>query len=239
MPVTPPITSGLEGSVWTLIAQSGPMAKGVLFVLLVFSVVSWAIILQKSIRFRRLRGASRRFWYEFSGEDLAAAARRCAARGTYGQTPLRALLLAGIREGHGSAAKEEYLLDDVDGIGTLPAARREGIERAVARTGLAELSSLERHLSFLATTANVSPFIGLFGTVWGVMDAFLAMGLRGSTNLATVGPGIAEALIATVAGLAAAIPAVIGYNHFLGEVRAVSIELERFRSLLADRLTKE
>ncbi|RPJ48697.1 MAG: hypothetical protein EHM19_01730 [Candidatus Latescibacterota bacterium] len=230
---------GLEGSVWTLVAHSGPMAKGVLFLLLVFSVVSWAIILQKAVRLRRLSKASRRFWFDFSASDLSGAVRRSASRASYGATPLRALLVAGVREGHGSTAKDDYLLDDVETVGGLPPARREAIERAVSRSAMVELSALEKHLSFLATTANVSPFVGLFGTVWGVMDAFLAMGLHGSTNLATVGPGIAEALIATVAGLAAAIPAVIGYNHFLGEIRAVSVDLDRFRSLLADRLTKE
>ena len=100
------------------------------------------------------------------------------------------------------------------------------------------MTQLEKFLPFLATVANVSPFFGLFGTVWGVMRAFLAMGVQGSASLAVVGPGIAEALITTVAGLAAAIPAVIAYNHFLGRLRAVSSDMERLHSSLADRLTR-
>jgi biopolymer transport protein TolQ len=231
------LAGGLEGNVWTLVVRSGPMAKGVLYVLLAFSVLSWAIILQKVLRFRRVAEATRRFWREFSEKGIDAAARECASS-SYSATPLRALLLAGIREGHPSPARSEYLLDDVERVGGLSAERREGIERAITRSSLVEIASLEKFLPFLATTANVTPFIGLFGTVWGVMDAFLAMGVRGSTNLATVGPGIAEALIATVAGLAAAIPAVVAYNHFLGRIRVVTLDMERFRTLLADRLTR-
>ncbi|MFH1681358.1 MAG: MotA/TolQ/ExbB proton channel family protein [Candidatus Eisenbacteria bacterium] len=238
MPVVPLGPSGsLEASVWTLVAQSGPVAKAVLFILLVFSVVSWGVILQKAVRFRRVDGASRGFRRDFARNDISEAARRCVS-GSHQTTPLRALLLSGIRAGHGSTAKEEYLMDDVETLGGIPREERDRIERAIGRTAQGELQVLERYLVFLATTANATPFIGLFGTVWGVMDAFLAMGVKGSTNLATVGPGIAEALIATVAGLAAAIPAVIAYNHFLGQIRSYSIDFERFGSQLADRMTR-
>jgi biopolymer transport protein ExbB/TolQ len=103
------LAGGLEGNVWSLVAQSGGMAKSVLFVLFVFSVVSWAIILQKAVRFQRMAKASRRFWFDFSERDLSAATRRCSSRPLYGRTPLRALLLAAVREGHGSSAKEDYL----------------------------------------------------------------------------------------------------------------------------------
>ncbi|MBM3319153.1 MAG: MotA/TolQ/ExbB proton channel family protein [Candidatus Eisenbacteria bacterium] len=238
MPLAPMGPSGtLEGNVWTLVAHSGPVAKTVLLILLVFSVVSWAIILEKVVRFRKVDGASRAFRRDFAGSDLAEAIRRCVGGG-YEATPLRVLLVSGVREGHGSSAKEAYLMDDIEKPGGLPSEDRGRIERAVERTAQRELQTLEKHLVFLASTANATPFIGLFGTVWGVMDAFLAMGMKGSTNLATVGPGIAEALIATVAGLAAAIPAVVAYNHFLGRIRNYSIDFERFGSLLADRLTR-
>jgi biopolymer transport protein TolQ len=104
------------------------------------------------------------------------------------------------------------------------------------RSAGAEITSMETYLNFLATTGSVTPFVGLLGTVWGVMSSFLSMGVRGSATLAVVAPGIAEALIATVAGLAAAIPAVIAYNYFLGRVRAAENQMTDFISEFCDRL---
>jgi len=235
MPVAQVLLSGeMERSIQTLVMNAGPVAKGVLLVLLFFSVVSWAIILQKAFRFRGLLRSSRRFWHLYRSGELGTALDQCASASLRG-TPLRALLLSGLREGHGVGRPGEV---ELDRMGALPPEKRERIERAMERTALVELSGLERYLPFLATTANVSPFLGLFGTVWGVMSSFLAMGVKGSASLSVVGPGIAEALITTVAGLAAAIPAVVAYNHFLGRIRAVSVDLERFRSSLADRLTR-
>lgn len=238
MPVSNILLSGeMERSVPTLIMQAGPVAKCVLLVLLVFSVVSWAVILQKSFRFRNLVLASRRFWRDYSGNGLADAVRKCSAP-AYMATPLRSLLLAGLREGKGIGA-DELAAGSGENMGRVDPGKKDRIERAMERTALAELAALERHLPFLATTANVSPFFGLFGTVWGVMSSFLAMGVKGSASLSVVGPGIAEALITTVAGLAAAIPAVIAYNYFLGRLRRISIDMDRYRSSLADRLTRE
>ena len=237
MPVANLLLSGeVERSIHAMILHAGPVAKGVLVVLFLFSVVSWAIILQKSFRFRSLARESARFWRRYEEADLPAAAERCLAPNGK-RVPLRALLRAGLREafggdGRGGVAKEKVR------AGSLPRERVERVERAMERASLLEMEQLERHLPFLATTANVSPFFGLFGTVWGVMRSFLAMGVKGSASLAVVGPGIAEALITTVAGLAAAIPAVIAYNHFLGRLRSFSVDLERFRSSLADRLTE-
>ncbi len=238
MPVSNILLSGeMERSIPTLIMQAGPVAKSVLLVLLFFSVVSWAIILQKSIRFRTLVLASRRFWRDYAGHGLTDAMKRCSAP-AYSATPLRSLLLAGLREGEGIGA-DDLAAGDGKRVGGVDPGKKDMIERAMERTALAELAALERHIPFLATTANVSPFFGLFGTVWGVMSSFLAMGVKGSASLAVVGPGIAEALITTVAGLAAAIPAVIAYNYFLGRLRRLSIDMDRFRSSLADRLIRE
>lgn len=240
MPVSKILMSGeMERSIPTLIVQSGPVAKAILLVLLAFSVISWAIILQKLVRFRALGVSSARFWAEYNGPtSMADALKRCASA-AFAATPLRQMLLAGLKEGHSGRAGGDGAPESWGALGGLPQARKDRIERAMERSSLAELAVLERHLPFLATTANVSPFLGLFGTVWGVMSAFLAMGVKGSASLAVVGPGIAEALITTVAGLAAAIPAVVAYNHFLGRLRSLSIDLERFRSSLADRLTRE
>jgi biopolymer transport protein TolQ len=104
------------------------------------------------------------------------------------------------------------------------------LERALARSCSAEASKMEKALGFLATTGNISPFLGLFGTVWGIMDTFKGIGVRGSATLAVVAPGISEALIATAAGLAAAIPAVIFYNYYLNRIRGISIETDNFAS---------
>jgi biopolymer transport protein TolQ len=104
----------------------------------------------------------------------------------------------------------------------------EGIGRTLRHASLGELSQIERHLIFLATTGSVTPFIGLFGTVWGIIDAFVGIGAAGSANLGAVAPGIAEALIATAAGLAAAIPAVIAYNYFVNRIRGIGTRLDIF-----------
>jgi biopolymer transport protein TolQ len=104
----------------------------------------------------------------------------------------------------------------------------EDVTRMISRAAASNLRDIERSLTFLATTAATAPFIGLFGTVWGIMDAFHAIGLSGATNIQSYAPGIAEALIATAAGLAAAVPAAVGYNYFLRQVRIMSIEMEEF-----------
>ncbi len=104
------------------------------------------------------------------------------------------------------------------------------IKRALDQASIAEQARLEKTLGFLATTGSTAPFIGLFGTVWGIMNSFREIGLRGSANLATVAPGISEALIATAFGLVAAIPAVIAYNYFLGKIRMINAEMDNFSS---------
>ena len=106
--------------------------------------------------------------------------------------------------------------------------RSAAVDRALIRASVVEVNKLERRLHFLATTASISPFIGLFGTVWGIMSAFQGIGQTGSTNLAAVGPGIAEALIATAAGLGAAIPAVLFYNHLTNRVKLFASEMDDF-----------
>jgi len=113
--------------------------------------------------------------------------------------------------------------------------RYEVTQRAMDRSASEETAALERHVGFLATTGSVSPFIGLMGTVWGVMSSFLNIGAQGSASLVVVAPGIAEALIATVAGLAAAIPAVVGYNHLVGRLREFGHATGEFTSEFLDR----
>jgi len=172
------LSGGMERNVATLVIEAGPVAKGILVVLSLFSVVSWAVILQKLIRFQRVRRASRSFWREYGGGGLEGAA-RCCAIPSLAATPLRTLLFAGLRESHGLAEGEEGEIGGLLALGPIASSERGRIERAMERSALAEIATLERHLPFLATTANVSPFLGLFGTVWGVMSAFLAMGAEG------------------------------------------------------------
>ena len=115
----------------------------------------------------------------------------------------------------------------------------DNVERALNRTGNAEVSKLESALSFLATTGSVCPFIGLFGTVWGIMDTFRGIGAKGSATLAVVAPGISEALVATAAGLAAAIPAVVFYNYFQNNIKNIAMEMDRFSSELLNILERQ
>ncbi len=238
MPVSNFLLSGeTERSIQGLVLNAGPVAKGILLFLLFLSILSWAVMIQKAWRFNRLGAASRRFWRSYSGKTFIQSFHECASS-AHSSTPLQKLLLTGIEKGYGitNPTVDDWI--QIEEKGKMPGEDADRLERASDRVGLLELEQLERRLPILATTANVSPFLGLFGTVWGVMGSFLAMGSKGSANLAVVGPGIAEALITTLAGLAAAIPAVIAYNHFLGQLRLVSTDLERFRSSLTDRLTK-
>ena len=110
------------------------------------------------------------------------------------------------------------------------------VQRAVERASQQEVLRLERYLTVLATTGSAAPFIGLFGTVWGIMNTFRALGMSGSTSLSVVAPGIAEALVATAVGLAAAIPAVMAYNHYVRRVHVVASQMDRFASEFIDRL---
>ena len=201
----------MSDSVLTLIAESGPIGKGVMLVLLLFSVISWAIMGQKYADFKRINQDSAAFMKLFhSGADAAELYRQAKSMRT---APVCGLFFASyelVYKGRGWNGSREDLWKAVEGVaGEL-------------------LGQLEKNLPFLATVGNVSPFVGLFGTVWGIMDSFRSIGLQRSANLAVVAPGIAEALVATATGLIAAIPAVIAYNYFLGRVETNRREVERF-----------
>jgi biopolymer transport protein TolQ len=215
-------TSGLD--VWSLVLDSGPMAKLVLAVLLVFSIASWGIIAERYRRFRNAESTSRRFLDRFErGGGLAAI--QDDTRGLAG-SPIADIFRAGFRE---------ISLNPPAG-GVVDAQGLEALHRVLRKNASLQLGDLERSLGFLATTASATPFIGLFGTVWGIMNAFRGIGVSGSASLAAYAPGIAEALVATAAGLAAAIPAVIGYNHFLGRLRTMDLLVEEFVADLIHRI---
>lgn len=201
------------------------MAKFVLFVLAGFSVFSWAIIAERFRAFRRAEGESELFLERFGkGGGLAAIQESTATLRT---SPLADLFRAGFRE---ISLNPPPAGEAIEG-GTL-----EAFERVLRKRASVQLTALERALGFLATTASVTPFIGLFGTVWGIMNAFRGIGVAGTASLAAYAPGIAEALVATAAGLAAAIPAVIGYNHFLGRLRLMDARIDEFIADLIHRV---
>ncbi len=220
---------------WDVLAavwSAGPVVKGVMLILLGFSVFSWAIIIAK---FRQLRRARKEdgvfldlFW---KSPDLTAA---WEDAGRFKSSPAAALF----RQGFAAVFPRNPSPDDRSGKekGNPAAGGEHAVRRAVRGALAAQVQLLTQSLSFLATCGNTAPFIGLFGTVWGIMSAFHQIGLKGSASLATVAPGIAEALVATAAGLAAAIPAVMAYNHFLGQVRRLEAELEGFAADLLDLL---
>jgi biopolymer transport protein TolQ len=211
-----------------LITHGGIVPQIVLLILLIFSAISWGIILAKFWQFQRSARQSSTFIEIFRKSskfsEVQAVCRTLSLSplvGLFqsGYTELNAQLRAG---GHAEAGKPS------------PAAGRptlkslDAVDRALLRATTVEMSKLERRLPFLATTASITPFIGLFGTVWGIMSSFQQIGAQGSSSLAAVGPGIAHALVATAAGLFAAIPAVYFYNHFTNRVKHFSGEMDDF-----------
>ncbi|MDY6849898.1 MAG: protein TolQ [Geoalkalibacter sp.] len=203
-----------------LILDAGPVVKLVMAILVYFSVVSWAIIFYKWRVVYRALADSERFL------DFFWAKKRFDAIGQglrdFPHTPLTTLFREGYQEmvkGRQRREGEEPGADFGSG---------GNVERALRRATTSEIQRLEKFLPFLATTGSTAPFIGLFGTVWGIMDAFHGIGESGSASLAVVAPGISEALIATAIGLAAAIPAVVGYNHFIAKVNNLTNEMDNF-----------
>jgi biopolymer transport protein TolQ len=197
------------------------VARIVLGILLILSVFSWAIILQKSSQFGKIEPQTKRFLQMFrAGRGLPEPN---TLRVGAGGTPLVAVYQAGYRELEAQLGKGQP-----GGGGRLKNPNAVGVEMQVAAGD--QVRALEKGMSWLATTGSVSPFIGLFGTVWGVMDAFAGLGDAGTASLRAVAPGIAEALITTAAGLFAAIPAVIAYNHYLHSIRGLAARMDGFAS---------
>ena len=213
--------SGGRATVPALIAASGPFAKVILVILLIMSVYSWAVIWNRARLYARVEKADKAFLAAFRRLSRGADFRLVCDQ--HPNSLLARVALVGQRtlDQHPSDAGSQAL-------------RYEISQRAMDRAAGEESGLLERHVGFLATTGSVSPFIGLMGTVWGIMTAFLNIGAQGSASLVVVAPGIAEALIATVAGLAAAIPAVVGYNHLLGRLRDISNATAQFANEFLD-----
>ena len=216
-----------SGDVVSLIAQTTPLNQAVLGLLLLFSIASWAIILQKAWVFRASDRDTTRFLDVF--RQSAKFSEVQAVCPTLPATPLVGVFQAGYAELNAQFRVTTGAIVPGGGGAPRPVLKSlDGVDRALIRAATAEINKLERRMTFLATTASVTPFIGLFGTVVGIMIAFQRIGASGSTNLAIVAPGISEALIATAAGLFAAIPALVFYNHFTHRVKECSAALDDF-----------
>jgi len=216
------VGGGLGSSVPALITRSGPFAKVVLGILLAISVYSWAVIVNRLRLYGRVAREDRAFLNAFRVVPAGAELRL-----VFDQHP-ESLLARVAKTGQRS-------LEQHPEEATPAAMRYEMAQRAMDRSANEETARLEKHVGFLATAGSVSPFLGLMGTVWGVMSAFMNIGVQGSASLVVVAPGIAEALIATVAGLAAAIPAVVAYNSFTNRVREFANATSAFASEYLDR----
>ena len=205
--------TGLTG----LMGSLGAVSKIVLVILFIFSVISWAIIFSKWRAFRVADREDKLF--------LALLAKAHSLDEVYRQVRRiegspSACVFEGVMERMGSGRVEGR-----DGVGSGPVDQHV-VERAASHLAQSQLSRLESYLPFLATTGNITPFIGLLGTVMGIIDAFREIGTQGTASISAVAPGVSEALIATAAGLFAAIPAVIAYNYFLTRIRTTSFRLD-------------
>jgi biopolymer transport protein TolQ len=203
-----------------LLFNAGPVVKLVLLILVYFSVVSWAIIFYKYRVLRQALHQSREFQdFFWQNRRIDQAVQEIKK---YPASPLSQVFRSGYQE----------LVRQQRGQGegqALPANVGANVNRAMERSCTTETERLEKHLTFLATTGSSAPFIGLFGTVWGIMGSFHGIGQSGSASLAVVAPGISEALIATAVGLMAAIPAVVAYNNFLNKVNILLGQMDSFR----------
>jgi biopolymer transport protein TolQ len=209
-----------QGEVWQLLANTGLVARITLFILLFFSVLSWAIIFKKYTSFASARVKSRKF-LEIFRRSRKLSEIRAASKGLTG-CPLAEVFLAGYREIENQVTFSEN-------PGTPRVRSMDAIERAMQIASSAQLAILEQWLSWLATIAAATPFIGLFGTVWGIIDAFQGLGSASSASLRSVAPGISEALVTTAAGLFAAIPALIAYNQFVQRLKEFGAQMDDFR----------
>lgn len=216
-----------------LLGNAGLMVQMVLLLLLFFSVMSWAIIIIKWRYIRRAYQESNIFTeYFWKSRDLASAYSK--AKQLAGCPIARIFRIGYVELKRISQSSERSMAADGAGEAVPSLTGRisggDNVKRALRRAINTETTRMTQMVPFLATTGNTAPFIGLFGTVWGIMNSFHGIGQRGSASLAVVAPGISEALIATAAGLAVAIPAVIAFNHFMQKIRVIESELISFSS---------
>ena len=253
--MTPPLQEAAEKKLFFYLShsvlaetflQAGPVVKSVLLLLILLSIVCWGIILYKYVMLRRANKHAQAFLGLFS--KASSLMELYHASKNISTSPILEVFDAGYMEltrllpTKGNSDPESS--DTLDNTATanaaasLKAGGMKNVNRAMQKAKSRVSTDMERYLTFLATTGSTAPFIGLFGTVWGIMTAFRSIGTTGSANLATVAPGIAEALIATAVGLFAAIPAVVAYNLFLNRVRVLTNDMENFSSELLNLIER-
>jgi len=217
-------TSDQQQGVLDLVKGSSLIVQAVLYLLVLFSVVSWGIIFSKYRQVRTAKSESARFveifWQSRNLASIHDASRELKSG------PVAQVFRAGYEEllrvsqSKKGSSHGENLTTELGGV--------DNVARAMKRATSVEITKLEKFLTFLATTASTTPFIGLFGTVWGIMNAFRGLSVTHSSSIQAVAPGIAEALIATAAGLAAAIPALVAYNHFVQRIKVLAVDMDNF-----------
>jgi biopolymer transport protein TolQ len=213
------------GSFFGLLSHVSAFAWIILSILLYFSLLSWSVIFRKWLIFKQIAQKSRAFVDLFrKSSRLSEVASVCAL---YRVTPLAGIFAAGYQELNTTV---QTLNPQNPDHAVLTDRQLVGVQRALQRASAAELSLIERSMSWLATTASVTPFIGLLGTVVGIINAFTSLGFEKTASIQAVAPGIAEALFTTAAGLFAAIPAVIAYNHFIARMKNIASEMDDFSS---------
>jgi biopolymer transport protein TolQ len=211
-------------SVLDMFTGSGPVVQGVLYLLIVISISSWAVVLYKWQQIRAARRGAERFIDVFwETRNLTEVSKACE---DMPDNPVAEVFKSGyeelVRLRNKKKSTPEPLTIELGGIAN--------VERAMRRAASLQMTRIEKMLTFLATAASATPFIGLFGTVWGIMNSFLGLSRSGNTTLQAVAPGISEALVATAMGLAAAIPALVAYNHFQRQARVIGVEMDTFAS---------
>jgi biopolymer transport protein TolQ len=217
-------------SMWALFLRADWVVKAVMIALLLASIWCWAIIFEKSVGLRRLNARSSEFEQAFwSGQSLEDLYDRIGATP---RDPMSAIFVAAMREWRRKQSRGGDGREHAGGLA-------ERIERVMQITLAREMERAERYMTFLATTGATAPFIGLFGTVWGIMNSFQSIALTKNTSLAVVAPGIAEALFATALGLLAAIPAVVAYNKISRDLDRYASRLESFAGEFSAILSRE
>ncbi|HEY0872999.1 MAG TPA: MotA/TolQ/ExbB proton channel family protein [Vicinamibacterales bacterium] len=220
-------TGDIETDFFQLLGEGGAIAQVVLVVLVLFSLVSWAIIFYKFWQFSRVERQTRTFLDVFRKSSKFSEVQ--AVCRTLTESPLTGIFQAGYSELNSQLRNPSTTDVKPATTAVRPTLKSlDAVDRALLRATTVEMNRLEHRLTFLATTASITPFIGLFGTVWGIMDSFQRIGVAGSSSLGVVAPGIAHALIATAAGLFAAIPAVYFYNYFTNRVKGFAGEMDDF-----------
>jgi biopolymer transport protein TolQ len=213
-------TDNSRSTLLDLVLRSSPISKAVLVILLFFSVASWAIIFMKARATKRAARQSAEFLRAF--ERSSRWAELYASVAAYGASPLTAIFLAA----NGELQKQSRL-------------NLDAVHRAMQGAAISETTRLERSLGYLASTASASPFIGLFGTVVGIIIAFNGLTQATTASIQAVAPGIADALVATAAGIAAAVPAVLGYNRYLNRIKVLAAEMDSFTLRLLNFIERE